>query len=111
MHFLTILYILNHRWDLKPILDVTFLLGSYSSYHQVLCIKDNIHFNFRATLDSFKLATKLLNLPGSGLGGDTSDTEVAGEKEKGTTSGDATSSPDCSESDILIPTASRDSRY
>jgi len=64
----------------------------------------------RSTLDSFKLATKLLNLPGSGLGGDTSDTEVAGEKEKGTTSGDATSSPDCSESDILIPTASRDSR-
>ena len=70
-----------------------------------------LHFIFRSPLDSFKLATKLLNLPGSGLGGDTSDTEVAGEKEKGTTSGDATSSPDCSESDILIPTASRDSRY
>ena len=52
-----------------------------------------------------------MNLPGSGLEGDTSDTEVAGEKEKGATSGEATSSPDCSESDILIPTASRDSRY
>jgi len=75
----------------------------------------------RAALDSFKLATKLLSLPESRQSNahdadDKSGTrtcpEVEGEKEKGVTPTDVTSSPDSSQSDIQIsiPTTSRDSR-